>query len=674
MFKYFYFTFLLLAASIVTAQESLNNSLTALPSATKLPIGPPVSERVCSVPKPGEMQCHALRLKQRPASMALASGVVRSEAAPSGFGPADLQSAYNLTSFSASRGEGVLVAIVDIYDNPRAESDLATYRATFGLPPCTTANGCFQKVNQQGNISPLPTLDTGWAGEISLDLDMVSAACPQCQILLVEAQSGSYADLGQAENMAAQLGAVAISNSYGSYYEDSSTSKWCDQAYNHPGIAITASTGDYGYGVSSPASCGAVTAVGGTTLGRWPGSARGWVEAAWIEGGSGCSRFITKPAWQTDTACNSRTVADVSAVADPNTGVAVYDSFQNGWSVYGGTSASAPLIAGIYALAHFGNADVPVQYAYANPSAFYDVTSGSNGECKSAPSLCTARLGYDGPTGLGTPNGIAGFKDKEETPTLAWPSPTAIPYGMLLSGSQLDAVASVPGTLTYSPSAGSLLSSGTQILSVRFTPQDNVDFQAVTGSVSLTVNKATTATNATVVTVQTLKGTEASLKSTVTPQITGKPSGTVSYSLGKTSLGSAPVGASLTTDILPVGVNQVTATYSGDSNFSGSVDTISVTSVAPTPIGLTLSSGVVLSSLPVLCTVRIPLQASKTLSGSVKLYDGTNVVASFSMPASGIWTGALPWLAAGQHEITAIYDGNSQYPSGQSAPITLIVK
>jgi subtilase family serine protease len=251
--------------------------------------------------------------------------LVKGEAAPfasgpSGYGPADLQSAYALPS--ATAGSGQTVAIVDAFDDPTAESDLAQYRSFYGLPACTTANGCFRKVNQNGGTTPPPS-DVGWAEEISLDVDMVSAICPNCHILLVEATSNSLANLAAAVNRAATLGAQAISNSYGG---SETGTAGIEASYNHPGHALTASSGDSGFGVEFPASSPHVTAVGGTTLNRST-NARGWTESAWSGAGSGCSRVYAKPSWQHDTGCARRTVADVSAVANPSTGVAVFDTF-----------------------------------------------------------------------------------------------------------------------------------------------------------------------------------------------------------------------------------------------------------------------------------------------------------------------------------------------------------
>jgi subtilase family serine protease len=320
---------------------------------------------------------------------------------PSGYGPADLQSAYALPS--ATAGSGQTVAIVDAFDDPTAEQDLATYRSYYGLPACTTANGCFRKVNQTGGTLPMPPPSPDWSLEISLDLDMVSAVCPNCHILLVEANTNLNTDLYTAVDTAARLGANAISNSYGGDESSSETSQ--DVHFNHPGAAVTASSGDNGYGVSYPAASRYVTAVGGTSLTRG-GGARGWTESAWSGAGSGCSGYEAKQSWQTDTGCSRRTVADVSAVADPNTGVAVM--FGGLWFTVGGTSASSPIIAGVYALAGNAGSVNAGSYPYSHTSGLFDVTSGSNGTC--TPSyLCTGVAGFDGPTGLGTPNGTSGF-------------------------------------------------------------------------------------------------------------------------------------------------------------------------------------------------------------------------------------------------------------------------
>jgi subtilase family serine protease len=353
---------------------------------------------VCSDAVPaGYAHCNAL----------VRTDLVDSNVVPDGYGPADLQSAYNAPS--ATNGVGQTVAIVDAYDDPTAESDLAAYRAQFGLPACTTANGCFDKIAQDGTKN-YPAADASWATEISLDVDMVSAMCPKCHILLVEASDNASSNLGVGVNTAVKLGANVVSNSYGGSESSFETSE--DTAYyNHPGVAIVASAGDDGFGVEYPAASPDVVAVGGTSLSRSLVDSRGWTETAWGGAGSGCSAYEPKPVWQTDSGCSKRSVSDVSAVADPATGVAVYDSYggAGGWGQFGGTSASAPIVGAMYALADnpSSNGKMP-SFPYAHTQKLNDVISGSNGTCGGSY-LCTAGTGYDGPTGLGTPNTADAF-------------------------------------------------------------------------------------------------------------------------------------------------------------------------------------------------------------------------------------------------------------------------
>lgn len=345
--------------------------------------------------------------------------VPQATSAPVGYGPADIRSAYKLTG---RRSHGALVAIVDAYDDPKAESDLAVYRATYGLPPCTSRNRCFTKVNQFGARLPLPARNYDWAFETSLDLDGLSATCPDCRILLVEAASTNDTDLARAVDTAARLGAVAISNSYGE--PESAGQLALDRHFRHPGTVITVSAGDGGYGVSWPAANPNVLAVGGTTLVR-AANARGFAETAWAGTGSGCSKYERKPAWQVYGRCRRRTVADVAADANPATGIAVYDTANdctllavcgvlfgaglahgtNGWIQAGGTSLAAPIIAGVSALG--GGSRAPGVDLYSHASSLYDIRSGANGRCRTY--LCTAGRGYDGPTGLGTPKGVGAF-------------------------------------------------------------------------------------------------------------------------------------------------------------------------------------------------------------------------------------------------------------------------
>jgi subtilase family serine protease len=342
-------------------------------------------------------------------------GAPQASTAPNGLGPSQLQTAYALLPKTFLPGETPTIAIVDAFDDPEAESDLNVYRSTYGLRSCTTSNGCFRKVNQKGAASPLPRADQGWALEISLDLQAASAICPECNILLVEAKTNSFANLMAAVDMAVKLGATVISNSYGAgEFSGETTYDW---HFDHPGVPITVSSGDAGYGVEYPAASRFVTAVGGTTL-RLDGSGNRLSETAWSGAGSGCSAYEPKPSagggpsWQTDVACSRRTVADVSAVADPNTGLSVYDTHgyqgQQGWFVVGGTSASAPIIAAVYALAGNAASTTYGSYPYSNTSSLFDVTSGWNGSCGGSY-LCTAVPDFDGPTGFGTPIGTGAF-------------------------------------------------------------------------------------------------------------------------------------------------------------------------------------------------------------------------------------------------------------------------
>jgi hypothetical protein len=374
-------------------------------------------EALCGpVPAPFA-RCDALRRTDIAAVPALAPGATTDAggalpAASPAYAPSDLRSAYDLPS---SGGSGRTVAIVDAYDLSTAAADLAVYRTQFGLAACTVASGCFRKVDEHGGTSypaPAPTSGpyAGWGGEIELDMDMVSAICPGCKILLVEANTSTLSDLGTAVDTAVRLGAVAVSNSYGGQELAA-----LDTHYNHPGVAITAATGDYGWadGVEYPAASPYVVSVGGTTL-THAANTRGWTETAWADGGSGCSLSEPKPYWQTDTGCTNKTIADISADADPNTGVLVWDTTQTGpggkpepgWYIYGGTSVASPIVAAATALAGRPAAgSYPSRLLYDSAASLWDVTSGSNGSCGTY--LCEAQAGYDGPTGLGTPDGTA---------------------------------------------------------------------------------------------------------------------------------------------------------------------------------------------------------------------------------------------------------------------------
>jgi subtilase family serine protease len=435
---------------------------------------------------------------------------VRPGAIPSGngYGPSQLQSAYNLTAASAADGSGTTVAVVDAYDNPTAASDLATYRSAAGLPALTS--GQFTVYNQEGQTSPLPTeapVTDDWTLEESLDVDMVSAICPNCNIDLVEANSDQGNDLYIAEQTAATtLGAKYISNSWGG--AESSADTTSDSEYfGVSGVVYTASAGDSAYsgGVSYPAASPNVVSVGGTTLDTSSNS-RGWTESVWgtssTEGtGSGCSAYEPQPAWQNSisiltAACSDRVDNDVAADADPNTGAAVYDTSNGnlGWEEVGGTSESSPIIASVFALAGNGGNNA-ADSIYTHTANLYEVTGGSNGTCTPPAAdsvLCTATGAantYNGPTGWGTPNGLTAFQTTAAANTVTVTNPgnqtgtVGTPASL-----QISAADSASGqTLTYSATglpAGLSINSTTGLIT-------GTPTTAATSSVTVTAKDTT---------------------------------------------------------------------------------------------------------------------------------------------------------------------------------------
>ncbi len=351
-------------------------------------------KHACAAAPAGQAVCNALVAELTTGTK---TTVVNPFADPTGgsapYGPANFHSAYNLPTTASGTPT---VGIVDAYNNPDLASNLATYRSHYGLPACTTSSGCLRIVNQTGGTT-LPRNNSGWGLEKSLDLDMVSAICENCHILLVEATSTSNSSLGTAVNEAVKLGAIAVSNSYGES-EFSSEASSCSSYYQHNNVAVTASTGDSGPGVSYPAVCPTVTGVGGTTLNS-NGTETAWNTSRTEGSGGGCSAYIAIPSWQSSsvTGCSRRAVADVSADADPATGADVYDSYgYGGWIEVGGTSESSPIIASVFALA--GNVS-----GTTTPAALPWNNYGSG---------CLFEVGgvrYAFQTGLGSPDGTGCF-------------------------------------------------------------------------------------------------------------------------------------------------------------------------------------------------------------------------------------------------------------------------
>jgi hypothetical protein len=559
---------------------------------------------------------------------------------PSGYGPTDLQSAYNLPS--STGGSGQTVYIVDAYDDPSAESDLAVYRSTFGLPSCTTANGCFAKLNQSGSASPLPASNSGWAGEISLDVDMVSAICPKCSIRLIEA-SNNGGGLYTAVQTAVNLGAKFVSMSWGGGEFSGETSY--DSTFSAPGVLFAASTGDNAYqaGVSYPAASANVLAVGGTSLTR-ASNGRGWSESVWgtnaSEGaGSGCSAYESKPSWQnaafSNSVCPRRADSDVSAEADPNTGVAVY---YGGWGVYGGTSASAPIVSSIYALAGTpGSSDNPASYPYSHNSALYDVTSGNNGSCGGSI-LCAAATGWDGPTGLGTPNGIGAFSA----------SGSGTPVISTLSGSMSDA-SEVPG-LPANVSVTATVPTGQTLSSVAWTaarPDCSFGNPAAT-STTVTCSPTATGTTKLTATLTDSAGDTKAVQGTLSFTTSGdKRAVTVAMSVDGQSGSSASVCTGNSAPVTAVALDSATGAPLRGLSVTFSRKAGTATSFSPSGTATTSDNGSATKAFGT--TAAVTYQVQTAASG---VYAASSAV---SMPVTVAQ--CTPSLSAEASTSTAWYNG-----------------
>jgi hypothetical protein len=452
-------------AGAVLASAALAVGVGASASAASASVAPEYRvEHVCGASSPGAAACTALRLVSSSLTSAeLQANAARQVAAgadparenknpfPGYLTPQDLHAAYSLPDETAASATQT-IAVVDAYDDPTAEADLKVYDEQFGLPACTSANGCLRKVNEEGQSSPLPPKSGEWAGEISIDVQMAHAVCQGCRVLLVEAKSPELTDLGAGVNAAVALGASEISNSYTAPEESSIASFYAElnaSYYDHPGVVVTAAAGDCGYlneacggeagAANFPADSPEVVGVGGTSLTE---EKEVWNSTVWDEGGSGCSEIFAAPAWQSavpdfaDTGCGAeRSVADVAAIGNPNTGVDVYDSTPEGtgqptgWTVFGGTSVASPIVAAEWGLAGGSHGvAVPAATLYSHlgdASDLYDVVSGSNGSCGVAIS-CQAAVGYDGPTGVGSPIGLGAFSEAGSPEDITPPSISGI--------------------------------------------------------------------------------------------------------------------------------------------------------------------------------------------------------------------------------------------------------
>lgn len=467
-------------------------------------------KNVCNISGNHFANCHAKVTTQDDMVTPLAGNTPFS----SSLTPAALHTAYQLpctpggavsSACSTPLAFGPTIAIVDAYHMPTIENDLNVYSSYFGLPACTKANGCLQVVNEIGGSSLPAVVNAGWAMETALDVEVAHAMCQTCKILLVETYSNTFTDLATGVNTAASLGAVAISNSYGA--GEWNGEKAYDSFYTHPGIAVTASSGDSGYGTEYPAASQNAVAVGGTTLNLFTDLTYA-SETVWGSAGSGCSAYESVNFWQSNlsnwnlTNCgNFRAVADISAVADPNTGAAVYDTIsyggQTGWWQIGGTSLSSPLIAAVFAMgAKLPQNTQAAQMLYANNnlSNFHDITSGSNGACSGI--MCIGAVGFDGPTGLGTPNGIGAFgginilpsPTASPTPTLTVtpsptlgvsPTPTLTPSPTLVPSPTPTPVDSQPPTVSITNPTDNSRVARNNTITIRALASDNIKVQKV---------------------------------------------------------------------------------------------------------------------------------------------------------------------------------------------------
>jgi len=430
---------------------------------------------VCPAPPARAAHCHALVVTD-------AHGHPDAALAPTGLSPATIKGVYNFPT-SSTAGSGQTIAIVDAYDDPTAESDLGVFSSQFGLPACTTANGCFTKVDQNGGTS-YPVVDGHWALEISLDIQWAHAIAPGAKILLVEAATNNFSDLLAAEDYA-KAHAQYVSNSWGSPEFDGE--QLFDSHFAQSGVSFFVSAGDLGLPAEYPSASRNVISVGGTTL-HFDGSGNFTAETGWSTGGGGCSAYEAPNLAQSNFAgylqvnCNGkRATPDVSLDADPNSGVSVYDTTpydgSTGWFQVGGTSASSPMWAGRSADA---GVVVDATYVYGKSIGYRDITVGNNGaSCLVGYDLCSGRGSWLDPA-------------VPTQPSISSLGPVSGPIGttVVIKGSGL---AGTTGVSFNGTAATSFTSTGTQVAAT-------VPAGATSGPITVTTpgGTATTATSFTV--------------------------------------------------------------------------------------------------------------------------------------------------------------------------------
>ncbi len=620
-----------------------------------------------------------------------ANGRVKSSSSPvGGYDPSQFLGAYNLTGMASST-TGPIIAIVDAYDDPNIVNDLSVYNSTYGTPQLPTCSGsittatspCFEKVNEKGALSPLPKGNSSWDLEISLDVEVAHAICQNCRILLVEGNSAGFSDLLTAVDTAVANNAAVVSGSWGASEFSSETSY--DSHFNKPGVAFTFSAGDNGQGTIYPAASPYVTAVGGTTLLLSGNSYLS--ESVWDKTGGGCSSYETaKPAWQTDTLCATRTMNDVSADADPGTGASIYDSVpyygSSGWIQVGGTSLSSPLIAAVYAQEGVvsGVQENSVPYSQGNSSNINDVTTGNNGSCGI---LCDASVGYDSPTGLGTPNGGTAFS-----------YPVTPDYSISVSPSSQAVLTgdSADYTVTSASSGGF---AGTVTFSVNGLPADSTasfNPTTVTGSGYSTMTVSTASTTPAGTYALAIVGVSGLLTHTAyaTLVVSVPPPPDFSISMSPTSVTVSSTGgeADYTATIIPTGgfSGSVTLSASGlptgasgsfDTNPTNGTSTLMIT-VDPTTISgsyaITITG--VSGSIVHTATVTLVKQSAQSFSlsanpSSLTIARGKRGSSKITVTPSGGFTGAVTLSVAGlPSDTSASFSTN---PTTSSSTLTIKV-
>ena len=630
-------------------------------------------------------------------------------AASISFSAVGIRAAYGITG---TGDPSRVIAIVDAYDDTAAYSHLSTYRSAMGLPPIqscslntltglssSAGSPCFIKVNQSGGTS-LPSANSGWSNEIDLDLQAASAICPMCSLLLLEASSSSFGNLGAAATTASTTPhVVAISNSFGTQGDvaQSAYPAWNNAAT--PGIAVMAAAGDLGYGTSFPASSTKVIGVGGTTLAVSSTTGARTGETAWSSTGSGCSSYNAAPSWQTNSAvwqaqglsgspCGSmKAVSDLSADADPNSGLQIYTTYsgKTGWYVFGGTSLATPIMSALYAMQGGYASELAGQYAWASTTPYYDVTSGSNGSC--SPSiLCNAGYGWDGPTGLGsiaTASSVSNDFSLSVSPSslsVAQGAGGSVTVGtQLVSGSAESIALSASGlpsgvTATFSPSSVTAGSSSTLSLTASSSASSGTYSVTITG-IAPSATHSTTLSLTVTAPVSNDFSISASPSSLTVVQAGSPVTSAISTTVTAGSAGTVTLSAAIspTNAGLAATLNPTSVTAGG----SGSTLTIAASSSATTgayTVTITGTEGSAVHSTAVQVTVNAAATPGFSLSVSPtsrSIKPGQSTSYSISITRTGGFTGAVAFSLSGAPlGVTGTFSPSSTTGSSSTLSLT----